>query len=81
MAKGFEFRILKVEEMHYLCSENKDADQLHCYRATDLHLCLHISTKQAYITNHYYVNAPMQHTRSYSDDFLISAQTWIVGTG
>ena len=31
--------IYKVKELYYLCSENKDADQLHDYRADDLRLC------------------------------------------
>ena len=29
----------EVEELYYLCSENKDADQLRGYREADLHLC------------------------------------------
>ena len=28
--------------MHYLCSENKGADQLRGYREADLHLCFRI---------------------------------------
>ena len=27
-----------VEELYYLCSENKGADQLRCYRTADLRL-------------------------------------------
>ena len=31
-----------VEELYYLCSENKDADQLRGYREADLRLCFRI---------------------------------------
>ena len=31
--------IYKVDGLYYLCNENKGADQLHGYRAADLHLC------------------------------------------
>ena len=37
MARGLKFRIKKVEILHYLCSENKGADQLRSYREADLH--------------------------------------------
>ena len=40
MAKGLKFRIKKVEGLHYLCSENKGADQLHSNCEADLRLCL-----------------------------------------
>ena len=42
MARGLKFRIKKVEELCYLCSENKDADQLRGYREVDLRLCFRI---------------------------------------
>ena len=42
MARGLKLRIQKVEGLHYLCSENKGADQLRGYREADLHLCFHI---------------------------------------
>ena len=43
MARRLKFRILKVEELYYICSENKGADQLRGHRETDLRLCfLHI---------------------------------------
>ena len=42
MARGLKFRIQKVEILHYLCSENKGADQLHGYREADLRLCFGI---------------------------------------
>ena len=32
MTTGSKFRIYKVEELYYACSENKDADQLRGYR-------------------------------------------------
>ena len=42
MARGLKFRIKKVKELYYLCSENKGADQLRGYREADLHLCFRI---------------------------------------
>ena len=38
MAKGLKFRILEVEGLYYLCSENKGTDQLCGDRTTDLRL-------------------------------------------
>ena len=31
MARGLKFRIKEVDGLYYLCSENKDTDQLHGY--------------------------------------------------
>ena len=42
MAGGWKFQIKKEEELYYLCSENKGADQLCSYCEADLCLCLHI---------------------------------------
>ena len=42
MARGLKFRIQEVEELYYLCSENKGVDQLHGYREADLRLCFQI---------------------------------------
>ena len=39
MARDWKFWIQKVEELYYLCSGNKDADQLRGYREADLRLC------------------------------------------
>ena len=39
MAGDGKFWIQKVEELYYLCSENKGADQLRGYREADLRLC------------------------------------------
>ena len=36
MARGLTFRILEVEGLYYLCSENKSSDQLRSYCAVDL---------------------------------------------
>ena len=45
IARGLKFRIKKVNGLYYLCSENKDADQLRGYREADLRLCFsHIQT-------------------------------------
>ena len=48
MAKGLKFRIWKVERSHYLCSENKGADQLRGYRTADLRLCFRICKKPVF---------------------------------
>ena len=42
MAKGLKFGTKKVEGLYYLCSENKDSDQLRGYREADLRLCFRI---------------------------------------
>ena len=42
MARGLKFRIKKVEGLYFLCSENRDADQLRGYREADLRLCFRI---------------------------------------
>ena len=42
IARGFKFRIKKVEGLYYPCSENKGADQLRGYREADLRLCFRI---------------------------------------
>ena len=42
MTRGLKFRIYIVEELYYLCRENKDADQLRGYREADLRLCFRI---------------------------------------
>ena len=39
MARGLKFLIYKLEEMYFLCSKNKGADQLCGYRTADLRLC------------------------------------------
>ena len=41
-ARGLKFQIWKVEELYYLCSENKGADQLRGYCEADLRLCFRI---------------------------------------
>ena len=42
MAISLKFQIKKVEGLHYLCSENEAADQLHGYPEADLRLCFRI---------------------------------------
>ena len=37
-ARGLKIRIKKVEELYYLCSENKGAIQVRGYREADLRL-------------------------------------------
>ena len=39
MPKGLKFRSQEVDELYYLCCENKGPDQLHSYRTADLRLC------------------------------------------
>ena len=41
-ARSLKFRIEEEEEVYYLCSENKDADQLRGYREADLRLYFRI---------------------------------------
>ena len=48
MARGLKFRIIEVEELSYLCSENKGADQVCVYRAAGLRLCFSICKKQVF---------------------------------
>ena len=48
MASGLKFRILKVEGLHYLCSENKGADQLRGYCEADLRLCFRTCRKSVF---------------------------------
>ena len=48
MARGLKFRIYVVKGLYYLCSENKDADQLRNYRAADLRLCFRICKTQVF---------------------------------
>ena len=42
MARGLKFWIEKIEGLYYLCSENKDADQLRGDHEADLRLCFRI---------------------------------------
>ena len=41
-ARSLKFRIYEEEELYYLGSENKGADQLRGYREADLRLCFRI---------------------------------------
>ena len=41
-ARLLKFGLHIEEELHYLCSENKGADQLRSYCEADLPLCFHI---------------------------------------
>ena len=50
------------EGLYYLCSENKEADQLRSYCAADLHLCFGIAKNWF----SYYV-APLNHCRKNND--------------
>ena len=49
MARGLKFRILEVEGLYYLCSENKGADQLLGYHEADLRLCFRICEKPVFL--------------------------------
>ena len=48
MSRGLKFQIYEVEGLYYLCSENKDADQLGGYREADLRLCFRICKKPVF---------------------------------
>ena len=46
--RGLQFPIKEVEKLYYLCSENKDADQLHGFYAADLcFLCIFLHMQKA----------------------------------
>ena len=45
IARGSKFRIYKEEGLYYICNVNEGADQLHCYRTSDLRLCIRICKK------------------------------------
>ena len=45
LRRGLKFRIEKDDGLYYLCSENKGADQLHCYHVADVHLWFRICEK------------------------------------
>ena len=49
VAIGLKFRILEVEGLYYLCSENKGADQLCGYCAANLHLCFRICKNTGFL--------------------------------
>ena len=42
MARGLKFRIYVIQGSYYTYSENKGADQLRSYCATDMRLCFRI---------------------------------------
>ena len=48
MARNWEFLIRVVEELYYLCSENKGADQLCGYPTAVLGLCFRICRKPVF---------------------------------
>ena len=48
IARGLKLQIYEVERLYYLCSENKDTDQLRGYRKADLHLCFLICKKMVF---------------------------------
>ena len=49
MHRGLKFQIQEVEELHCLCSENKEADQLRgSDRKANLRLCSRICKKQGF---------------------------------
>ena len=48
MTRGLKFHVSEVEGLYYLCSKNKDAEQLHGYRAADLGLCFGICKQQVF---------------------------------
>ena len=45
IARACKFQIYEVEGLYYLCSENKDTDQLCSYLAADLRLCIGMCKK------------------------------------
>ena len=55
MARGLKFPIQEVEEMYYLYRENKGADPLRSYCASDLGLCFLIYKKLVFSWHGSYV--------------------------
>ena len=49
IARGLKFRIYESEGLHYLCSENKGADQFRGHREADLRLCFRICKKAGFL--------------------------------
>ena len=47
--KWFEFLDYVEEGLYFLCSENKENDQLHSYCAADLHLCFRICKNTGFL--------------------------------
>ena len=56
MDRALTFRMMEVEGLYYLCSENKGADQLRGYRKADLRLCFRICKKPVFLRRGSYVN-------------------------
>ena len=49
MEDSLSFWIMIEEGLYYLCSENKEADQLRSDCAADLHLCFRICKKTGFL--------------------------------
>ena len=47
-ARGLKFRIKKEERLYYLCSKNKDTEELGGYCTADQGLCFHTSVKSRF---------------------------------
>ena len=73
MVRGLKFRILEVEGLHYLCSENKGADQLRGNRKADLCLCFRICNKPVF-SWFYYLKTNLFHVFLFgiSNNFTIA---------
>ena len=48
LTRDLKFLIQEEEELYYLCSENKGADQLHGYLEADMRLCLRMCKRQVF---------------------------------
>ena len=57
--------------MYYLCSENKDADQLHGYREADLRLCFRICKKPVFSRCGLYVLVLLLFAKAFSGSLMI----------
>ena len=73
MARGLKFRIWGVEGLHYLCSENKGADQLCGYRKADLSLCFRICKNTVFSRRGSFDNGKIL------DLFVFFTITYVVG--
>ena len=58
MVRGLKFCINEEEELYYLCSESKGADQLRGYREADLRLCFRICKKTGFLMTRLILQIP-----------------------
>ena len=60
MVSTLKFLIQEEEDLHYPCSENKNADQLCSYCTADLRLCFRIGKNPCFLIYDVKLPAPKQ---------------------